>query len=93
MKDTYEIIDIDKNSIIEASAGTGKTTTIVNLVVRILLEKKADISEIVAVTFTEKATGELKEKIRKTLTEKLDQDKEDKIQYNKMDFWKILIVF
>ncbi len=85
MKDTYEIIDIDKNSIIEASAGTGKTTTIVNLVVRILLEKKADISEIVAVTFTEKATGELKEKIRKTLIEKLDQDKENKIQYNKIN--------
>lgn len=84
MKDFYERIDIDKNSVIEASAGTGKTYTIVRLVERILLEGKADISEIVVVTFTEKAAGELKEKIRKALLGKSEKEKNDKIKYNKI---------
>ena len=39
--------DLDKSSMIEASAGTGKTFTISNLVVRLLIEgiKKGNSSE------------------------------------------------
>ena len=59
-------IDLDSHAIIEASAGTGKTHTIENLVVALLSGGKVtSLDKILVVTFTEKAAGELKERIRK----------------------------
>ena len=60
-------IPLDQHSLIEASAGTGKTYTIENLVVEILLETDATIDKLLVVTFTEKATSELRARIRATL--------------------------
>src|SRR6185503_16267820 len=45
-------------------AGTGKTTELVTRIVRILSEGRAEVGEIVAVTFTEKAASELKLRLR-----------------------------
>ncbi|HPO50649.1 MAG TPA: UvrD-helicase domain-containing protein, partial [Spirochaetota bacterium] len=67
-------IDIDKHNIIEASAGTGKTHTIQNLVVKILSEKDIDLREILIVTYTEKATGELKDRIRGELENRIKNE-------------------
>ena len=64
-------IDIDKHALIEASAGTGKTFTIENLVVRLVSERGVGIDNILMVTFTEKATGELKCRIRERLVTEL----------------------
>ncbi|WP_083232372.1 exodeoxyribonuclease V subunit beta [Endozoicomonas atrinae] len=59
--------------LIEASAGTGKTYTIANLYLRILLghgsektqhETPLTVDQILVVTFTEAATGELRDRIR-----------------------------
>src|SRR5260370_41567820 len=60
-------IPLDQHALIEASAGTGKTYTIENLVVEILLKTDATIDRILVVTFTEKATSELRARIRATL--------------------------
>ena len=60
-------IRLDRHTLIEASAGTGKTYTIENLVVEILLKTDATIDRILVVTFTEKATSELRARIRATL--------------------------
>ena len=49
--------------LIEASAGTGKTYTITSLVLRLLLEEELPIESILAVTFTNAATAELKERV------------------------------
>ncbi|HYL60010.1 MAG TPA: UvrD-helicase domain-containing protein, partial [Candidatus Acidoferrales bacterium] len=57
-------IPLDQHAVIEASAGTGKTFTIESLVVEILLKTDVAIDQILAVTFTEKATGELRARIR-----------------------------
>jgi len=65
-------IDLDNNAVIEASAGTGKTYTIENLVIRIILEKKVQLNKILIVTYTEKATGEMKGRIRTKLLEKIN---------------------
>lgn len=57
-------------SLIEASAGTGKTYTIVNLYIRLLLGHGCSplgVEQILVVTFTNAATGELKERIRQRL--------------------------
>jgi exodeoxyribonuclease V beta subunit len=52
------------HAVIEASAGTGKTYTMEHLVVDLLLSTEVTIEEILVVTFTERATGELKHRIR-----------------------------
>ena len=59
--------DLDANFVIEAAAGTGKTTELVNRIVAVLAEGHAQVAEIVAVTFTEKAAGELKLRLRTEL--------------------------
>ncbi len=58
---------LDETLIVEAAAGTGKTTELVGRIVAILTEGRASVSEIVAVTFTEKAAGELKLRLRERL--------------------------
>ncbi len=59
-----------QNLVIEAGAGTGKTTAIVREVLTLLLEQP-DISpeRIVLMTFTEKAAGEIADRIREALTD------------------------
>ncbi len=55
-------------TLVEASAGTGKTFAITRLVLRLLLERRVEsLSRILVVTFTEKATQELVTRIRATL--------------------------
>jgi len=49
--------------LVEASAGTGKTYTIVGIYIRMLVEKDLDVDQILTVTFTKKATAELRERI------------------------------
>jgi exodeoxyribonuclease V beta subunit len=56
-------------NLIEASAGTGKTFTIAGVYLRLVLELRLAVAEILVVTFTEAATKELRERIRKRLKE------------------------
>lgn len=59
-------------SLLEASAGTGKTYSISNIVLRLVAESdQAPIDRILVVTFTEAATAELRERIRSRLREAL----------------------
>ena len=63
-------IHYDKDAIIEASAGTGKTYTLQSIVLKLLVEEKIDsVKNLLLVTYTEKAAGELKDRIRKVLEE------------------------
>ena len=65
-------IDLTRHALIEASAGTGKTYTLENLVVRLLKERQdIAIENILMVTFTEKATSELKTRIQEKLFEEI----------------------
>src|SRR5262245_37822189 len=59
--------DLDRTLVVEAAAGTGKTTELVKRILRVLATGRAQISKIVAVTFTEKAAGELKLRLREAL--------------------------
>src|SRR5947207_1104423 len=58
---------LDDTLIVEAAAGTGKTTELVTRIVRTVATGRATMDEIVAVTFTEKAAGELKLRLREAL--------------------------
>lgn len=65
-----------RHAVIEASAGTGKTYTIEHLVVDRLIAG-APLDAILVVTFTDKATGELRMRIRKLVTAVLAQPLND----------------
>ena len=63
--------DLDTTFFIEAAAGTGKTTSLVARIVSAIHSGRARLREIVAITFTEKAAGELKVRLREKLEEAL----------------------
>jgi len=54
-------------TVLEASAGTGKTYQITNLVVRLVAEAGVTMGQILVVTFTNAATAELRDRIRERL--------------------------
>jgi ATP-dependent exoDNAse (exonuclease V) beta subunit len=56
--------DLDATVFVEAAAGTGKTTELVGRIVSLLSSGKSSLDRVVAVTFTEKAAGELKLRLR-----------------------------
>lgn len=60
---------LDVGMVVEAAAGTGKTTELVHRMVECLRTGKARVDGVVAVTFTEKAAGELKLRLRSALEE------------------------
>ena len=64
--ETLEVTEValEKSNVIEAGAGTGKTYSIAILVLRLILEKKIPVQEILMVTFTKAAVAELETRIR-----------------------------
>ena len=71
-RDPYLQLPLDGVRLIEASAGTGKTFTLATLVTRLVVERGLRIGQILAVTFTEAATQELRKRIRERLQLTLD---------------------
>ena len=63
-------------TLIEASAGTGKTYSIANLYLHFILQEKR-VSEILVVTFTEAATKEIRDRVRQNLSTALLNDGSD----------------
>ncbi|WP_129134674.1 exodeoxyribonuclease V subunit beta [Luteimonas sp. YGD11-2] len=66
-RDPYLDLALDGVHAIEASAGTGKTFTLATLVVRLVVERALSVGQVLAVTFTEAATQELRSRIRARL--------------------------
>ena len=75
---TFNLNSFDPNKsnlVLEASAGTGKTYNVTEIVKKLVFESDSkdyikNLRQILIVTFTEKATGELKDRIRKELEKK-----------------------
>lgn len=57
----------DRSMLVEAGAGSGKTTAMVRRLVALILTGTATIDQIVAVTFTRKAAAELRERFQEQL--------------------------
>src|SRR2546425_9021783 len=72
--------DLDVTLVVEAAAGAGKTTELVNRILRVLATGRAKMVEIVAVTFTEKASGELKLRLREALEIERASAKDDDVR-------------
>jgi ATP-dependent helicase/nuclease subunit A len=63
--------DLASNLLVEAGAGSGKTTALVGRMVALLETGTATADEIAAVTFTRKAAGELRERFQTAVEQRL----------------------
>jgi ATP-dependent exoDNAse (exonuclease V) beta subunit len=59
--------DLDSTLFVEAGAGTGKTTALVGRIVELVASGRAVLSGIAAITFTEAAASELRDRLREAL--------------------------
>lgn len=62
---------IDRHISVTAGPGSGKTTVLVERYLHILLEHNLSIDQIVAITFTNRAANEMRERLRQQLNELL----------------------
>ena len=67
-------LSIEKHICVTAGAGSGKTTVLVERYLKILREGNVDPQEIVAITFTDKAAAEMKERIIEELSPQEERD-------------------
>ena len=65
---------LDETLFVEASAGTGKTASLVSRVVNMVTTGRATLDRIAAITFTEAAAAELRDRIRQGLEEASDEE-------------------
>ena len=63
----------DGNLRVVAAAGSGKTTTLVALIAKLILVDGIDPSRILVATFANKAAGEMKKKLKHTVGSYLDR--------------------
>ena len=69
-----QALEIDRHICVTAGAGSGKTTVLVDRYLKILREGNVNPQEIVAITFTEKAAAEMKERIIEELSPQEEGD-------------------
>lgn len=65
------LADLDTNLLVEAGAGSGKTTALVGRMVALIERGTARVDEIAAVTFTRKSAAELRERFQTRVEERL----------------------
>lgn len=65
------VTETEGNMLVSASAGSGKTYVMIERLIGIVLDGKAKVSEILAVTFTEAAAAEMKQKLVSALRKRL----------------------
>lgn len=74
-KDQQNAIELqDKNIIVAASAGSGKTAVLVERVIQKIIKYNIDIDKILVVTFTNAAANELKERLLNAIYKKIDEE-------------------
>jgi ATP-dependent exoDNAse (exonuclease V) beta subunit len=70
----YAVRERDGDLLLSAAAGSGKTSVLVERFVRHVLDDGIPPGRILAITFTEKAAGELKQRVRERLLELGERD-------------------
>lgn len=84
-KDQEKAINItDKNILVSAAAGSGKTAVLTERIVKGITSGKWSADRLVVVTFTKAAAAEMKERIHKELEKALAADPENKRIYTQL---------
>lgn len=79
----YATLVNDRNQIVIANAGSGKTTILVEKYFNLILNKDVDeIKRIVAITFTKKAASEMKDRLIERINEEIERLKSENIPTN-----------
>ena len=71
-------VPLDGDLLVEASAGTGKTYALTTLVARLIVESGWRIDDLLIVTFTVAATGELRTRVRNAMRDALEVARGDR---------------
>ena len=71
---------LDETLFVEASAGTGKTASLVARVVNLVMTGRTTLDRIAAITFTEAAAAELRDRVRQGLEEAADDNSCDEVE-------------
>lgn len=66
-----------ENLLVSASAGSGKTFVMINRMIRLILSGKLKVENMLAVTFTEKAASEMRERLSAAILKRLEEDGEN----------------
>ena len=78
-----------KSQYIVASAGTGKTESLATQIENLIVNEKVDITQIALITFTNKATKEMRERLRDKLYARWEQGFDVRDQLDKINMAKI----
>ncbi len=70
----------NKNVVVSASAGAGKTTVLVERLTRRIIDDKVDVDRILATTFTEAAAGDIKKKLTRSLRNSYEETREERLK-------------
>ena len=84
-KEQIKAIEAEGKVIVSASAGSGKTKIMVERILRLVCSEKASISDILAVTFTNKAAAQMKERLRAALLDEIKISSGKKRDYLKSE--------
>ena len=68
------IVEKGSNLLVAAAAGSGKTTVLVERMIRKIIDGNVDIDKILVVTFTNAAASEMRERILNALYKEIDKD-------------------
>lgn len=67
----------NRNLLVAAAAGSGKTAVLVERIIRLVTKDKADIDSLLVVTFTNAAASEMRERIGDAIAKALEEDPSD----------------
>lgn len=73
-----------KRLLVSASAGSGKTATIIEKIVRIVTEEKVDIEKLLSITFTDASSVEMKLRLKDELKKYASNDNFVRTQFEKL---------
>ncbi len=68
---------LDKSVLVSAAAGSGKTAILVERILRIILEGKANVDELLVVTFTKAAASEMKLRLASAIRRRMREEPGD----------------
>lgn len=66
------------NMLVSAAAGSGKTALLIERIIRIILEEKVGVDELLILTFTRGAAGEMKNRLSQALAKELENPENDR---------------
>ena len=75
-KEQQQVIDLrDRNILVSAAAGSGKTAVLVERIISMITDEKnpVDVDKLLVVTYTEAAAAEMKERIAAAIEKKLEE--------------------